>query len=50
MNLKVEGYNLHRFRKNFKNQSLVHFPTPLYPLVNEDVLVETFEEGVGLER
>ena len=28
----------------------MHFPTPLYPLVNEDVLVETFERGTGLEK
>lgn len=32
-------------RHNFRMRTNVSFPTPLYPLVAPDVLVESFEEG-----
>lgn len=40
-----EARNLWQFNINFRKSSNVRFPSPLYPLVNEEVLVETFEPG-----
>ncbi len=40
-----EAANLRKFNYNFRKTRHVYFPVPLYPLVNPDVLVETFETG-----
>jgi predicted unusual protein kinase regulating ubiquinone biosynthesis (AarF/ABC1/UbiB family) len=58
LNLFSESDNLLRFRRNFDSDQLeyeskyrgrtapfVTFPRPLFPLVSETVLVETFSEG-----
>eukprot|EP00192_Tetraselmis_astigmatica_P009037 CAMPEP_0117684252 /NCGR_PEP_ID=MMETSP0804-20121206/20968_1 /TAXON_ID=1074897 /ORGANISM="Tetraselmis astigmatica, Strain CCMP880" /LENGTH=680 /DNA_ID=CAMNT_0005495167 /DNA_START=198 /DNA_END=2240 /DNA_ORIENTATION=- len=46
LNLSHEAANLARFNHNFRNWSNVSFPRPVFPLVSESVLVESFEEGV----
>jgi len=46
LDLSIEAEALSRFNKNFSRQRDVSFPKPLYPYVSNDVLVETFEEGV----
>ncbi|XP_009485972.2 putative aarF domain-containing protein kinase 2 [Pelecanus crispus] len=45
IDLRYEARNLERFRQNFLDVDFVKFPTPLWPLVTTDVLVETFEES-----
>lgn len=45
LDLRVEAQHLNRFRYNFRAWRNVSFPTPIYPLVHTDVLVESFEEG-----
>uniref|UniRef100_A0A8C0BN77 AarF domain containing kinase 2 n=1 Tax=Buteo japonicus TaxID=224669 RepID=A0A8C0BN77_9AVES len=45
IDLRYEARNLERFRQNFLYVDFVKFPTPLWPLVTTDVLVETFEES-----
>lgn len=45
VDLSREGFYLHAFNYNFRKESSVGFPVPLYPLVSEAVLVETFEPG-----
>lgn len=45
LNLAVEADHLVRFKKNFRMWSNITFPTPLFPLVSQDVLVESFEDG-----
>lgn len=45
VDLSREGYYLHAFNYNFRKESTVRFPVPLYPLVSPAVLVETFEDG-----
>ncbi|XP_009076189.1 PREDICTED: uncharacterized aarF domain-containing protein kinase 2, partial [Acanthisitta chloris] len=45
IDLRYEARNLERFRQNFLGVDFVKFPTPLWPLVTTDVLVETFEES-----
>ena len=45
VDLAREGYYLHAFNYNFRNEPNVKFPVPLYPLVSSAVLVETFEPG-----
>lgn len=50
LNLAVEAANLSRFAHNFRRWRNVKFPTPLYPLVRPDVLVESFEHGNVIKR
>ncbi|CAJ1018305.1 ABC1 family, putative [Leishmania lindenbergi] len=50
LNLLVEADNLMQFRYNFRSFNGVIFPTPLMSLSTEDVLFETFEEGVPLHN
>uniref|UniRef100_A0A8C9N3G1 AarF domain containing kinase 2 n=1 Tax=Serinus canaria TaxID=9135 RepID=A0A8C9N3G1_SERCA len=45
IDLRYEARNLERFRQNFLDVDFVKFPSPLWPLVTADVLVETFEES-----
>uniref|UniRef100_A0A8C3H1F0 AarF domain containing kinase 2 n=1 Tax=Corvus moneduloides TaxID=1196302 RepID=A0A8C3H1F0_CORMO len=45
IDLRYEARNLERFRQNFLDVDFVKFPTPLWPLVTADVLVETFEKA-----
>lgn len=45
VDLSREGFYLHAFNYNFRKESSVEFPVPLYPLVSPAVLVETFEPG-----
>ncbi|QDZ20902.1 putative protein kinase [Chloropicon primus] len=46
IDLEHEAEALFRFNKNFKKTRDVNFPLPLYPYVTNDVLVETFEDGI----
>lgn len=41
----AQARHLQRFNHNFRAWASVRFPTPLFPLVAPDVLVETYEEG-----
>ena len=45
LDLSMEAMHLERFRKNFIDDTYVTFPRPLYPFVEKDVLMETFEQG-----
>ena len=45
LDLVIEAEHLERFRHNFRLWRQVRFPRPLWPLVRETVLVETFEQG-----
>ena len=45
VDLSREGFYLHAFNYNFRKEPSVEFPVPLYPLVSQAVLVETFEPG-----
>jgi len=45
VDLGREAVHLHQFGYNFRSRPAVRFPQPVYPLVAEGVLVETFEEG-----
>lgn len=47
IDLRYEARNLERFRQNFLDVDFVKFPTPLWPLVTADVLVETFEVRIA---
>ncbi|XP_027599642.2 uncharacterized aarF domain-containing protein kinase 2 [Pipra filicauda] len=50
IDLRYEARNLERFRQNFLDVDFVKFPTPLWPLVTADVLVETFEESEPISQ
>ncbi|KAF5834796.1 ABC1 family-domain-containing protein [Dunaliella salina] len=50
VDLSREASNLQQFNYNFRNTLAVDFPVPLYPLVSNEVLVETFEEGDNISR
>ncbi|XP_033611081.1 uncharacterized aarF domain-containing protein kinase 2 [Cryptotermes secundus] len=50
VNLCVEACNLERFAANFNNVKSVRFPKPLWHLVRQYVLVETFEEGNPMQH
>jgi hypothetical protein len=45
VDLSREARNLFRFNHNFRRTRAVTFPTPHYPLVAPDVLVESLEAG-----
>jgi hypothetical protein len=49
LDLSVEAAHLDRFGRNFKAWRNVKFPTPIYPLVRPDVLVESFEPGSAIQ-
>ncbi|KAI9913029.1 hypothetical protein PsorP6_006430 [Peronosclerospora sorghi] len=46
LNLRVEGENLALFRKHFRHRKGLRFPAPLLQYTTENVLVESFEDGV----
>jgi aarF domain-containing kinase len=48
VDLQREADNLDRFRAGFVSWRGVSFPAPLPGLVTPEVLVETYEEGVGI--
>lgn len=48
LDLSVEAAHLQRFAANFAAWRNVKFPTPLFPLVRPDVLVESFEPGAAI--
>lgn len=48
LDLSLEAQHLSRFGRNFKSWRNVKFPTPIYPFVRKDVLVESFEPGSGI--
>lgn len=48
VDLQREADNLDRFRAGFVSWRDVSFPAPLPGLVTSEVLVETYEEGVGI--
>jgi aarF domain-containing kinase len=48
LHLEKEGHNLLIFQKNFKEIPNIKFPTPLMNLTSDEILVETYEEGVKM--
>lgn len=46
LDLEHEAEALCKFNVNFSKSKDVSFPRPLYPYVSNDVLVETFEDGI----
>lgn len=48
LDLEREAAYLRKFNTNFRNWNAVHFPVPVFPLVSEGVLVESFEEGSSI--
>lgn len=42
--------SLDRFRANFVGEHGIHFPAPLWPLVNEFVLVEEYVGGTPISQ
>lgn len=45
VDLCIEAANLCCFNHNFRHDDYVTFPEPLFPLVTQDILVETFHKG-----
>ena len=45
IDLTLEARNLDTFNRNFRNVKNVSFPRPIWPLVTEEVLIETFHDG-----
>ena len=50
VDLSLEAQHLWQFNFNFRHDSAIRFPLPIYPLVAPEVLVETFEAGEGISR
>ena len=48
VDFRHEADNLDRFRKSFLLMPAVSFPTPIPGLATEEILVETYEEGVSI--
>lgn len=48
VDLALEARHLWQFNFNFRKRHGVRFPFPIYPLVEAEVLVETFEAGTGI--
>ncbi|KAG7394302.1 putative aarF domain-containing protein kinase 2 [Phytophthora boehmeriae] len=46
LNLRTEGENLALFSEHFRNRKGLRFPTPLMEYTTENVLVESFEDGL----
>jgi aarF domain-containing kinase len=46
LNLRVEGENLALFSEHFRNRKGLRFPTPLMDYTTENVLVESYEDGL----
>lgn len=50
LDLRSEARALDRFRANFKGRTDIVFPEPLWPLVNEFVLVEDYVGGLPISQ
>jgi predicted unusual protein kinase regulating ubiquinone biosynthesis (AarF/ABC1/UbiB family) len=50
LDLRVEAMNLGLFNHNFATVPYVVFPQPIYDLISEAVLVETFERGDNISQ
>ncbi|PIK57778.1 aarF domain containing kinase 2-like [Apostichopus japonicus] len=50
IDLKIEAYNLDLFNELFSSDPTIKFPSPIWPLVHSEVLVETFEEGTPISH
>jgi len=50
VDMRREAMNLVRFRANFADEPTVVFPRPILDMCSEEVLVETFEQGVGISK
>ena len=48
VDLLLEAKTLWRFGKNFSRDKDVTLPVPLYPWCSQDVLMQTFEEGMHI--
>lgn len=46
LNLRTEGENLALFTQHFRNRKGVRFPVPLIDYTTENVLVESYEDGL----
>jgi aarF domain-containing kinase len=50
VDLRLEAHNLWRFNQNFSRDRLVSLPMPLYPWVSQDILMQSFEEGMHISE
>ena len=50
VDLALEARHLWQFNFNFRKRQGVRFPFPIYPLVEAEVLVETFEAGSSISN
>lgn len=50
LDLRIEGLNLARFRKNFKTRLDIHFPKPYLNFTTRDILVEEFIHAVPMSK
>lgn len=48
VDFRHEAENLDKFRKSFLLMPAVSFPTPIMGLATEEILVETYEQGVSI--
>ncbi|CEG38038.1 atypical abc1 abc1-c protein kinase [Plasmopara halstedii] len=46
LNLRIEGENLALFSKHFRHRKGIRFPVPLMDFTTENVLVESYEDGL----
>ncbi|EGV63428.1 ABC1-domain-containing protein [Yamadazyma tenuis ATCC 10573] len=50
LDLRIEGYNLAKFRYNFKDKPDIHFPKPYLSFTSRCVLVEEYMHAIPLEK
>ena len=50
LDLRIEAQNLEAFKKNFINFRTVSFPSPHYPYVAKNVLMESWEDGIPINN
>jgi len=48
LDLKSEAKNMNTFREHFKNNPSIRFPSPMYPFVGPEVMVQQLEHGIPL--
>lgn len=50
LDLRIEGLNLAKFRRNFKHRLDIHFPKPYLNFTTRDVLVEEFIHAIPMSK
>lgn len=48
--LRYEAYGLDRLRRNFSTWSTVVAPAPISPFISKNILFETYEPGVSIDK